>query len=63
MIRKVSEVVEQLKDPQYAGYEEEILSLWAKEIINECAGNFECTMEDDMDYVGSNSDGRDHMQK
>ncbi len=37
MIKKVSEVLDQLNDPQYKGWGEEILSMWAKEIISECS--------------------------
>jgi hypothetical protein len=36
---------------------------YALGVVDECAGNFECTMEDDMDYVGSNSEGRDQYVK
>lgn len=31
---------------------EKILKSWAESIIDECAGNFECTMDDSEDVMG-----------
>lgn len=51
-MRKVIEVLEQIKNEPTEYHKEQILRKYCEEIIETCAGSFECTMEPDEGFTG-----------
>lgn len=54
-MKTVEQIVDELHAASSWKVKEKVIRRYAEEIIDECAGSFECTMEADEGYTGEES--------